>query len=771
MADRASFDQNQVPTLIAVSTADNATPVTLQADPDTHALVVSGGGGGGGGTEYTEDAVAAANPTGTVPILVRADTPATITSADGDNVAQRGTDYGAAYVTLLDSGGAPVSVGGGTQYTEDAAAAANPIGTMQMAVRVDALTSEVSADGDNIALRATGKGELYIKSADPMTVVQVTPSDLNTAIHGWDGSANRAIATTAAGVVKIDDNGAAISIDDNGATISIDDGGGSITVDGTVTVTAGVGATDLGKAEDSAHANADTGIMMLAVRKDSAAALAGADGDYAPLEVDASGRLHTVVQSVTPGTSAANLGKAVDSAAGATDTGVALLGVRDDALTTLTPVDGDYTPARLNARGAAWIAIEDGAGGQVTSFGGGTQYTEDAAAAADPVGNMNMAVRADTLGAVTSTDGDNIAVRATNKGEIYVKQTDAVPVTDNSGSLTVDDGGSSLTVNGAVTVSGTATVSGTVTANAGSGFPSVQTEDGASAGGETGLMLLAVRNDSASAKTSTDGDFSAIAVDSAGRVGITDLGGAISIDDNGSSITVDGTVSITANSSVNVNQIGGNAVNAGTGAAGTGTQRVVTATDSTIGTVTSVTQNADVRQSTASNLNAQVVGTIAHDSADSGNPVKVGFKAKSSLAGVTLVAADDRADAYGDLDGAMIVRTGFPLGDLKSDAISNTDGASTASSVFTAVASTKNYVTAVHVFRTDSGTTPIYIDFRDGTGGSVLYRAVLPPNGGAVLPSSPTPYFKTSANTALAYDVSAATTTVYINVSGFQSKL
>jgi len=73
----------------------------------------------GGGTEYTEDAAAAADPVGRVPILVRKDTPATITSTDGDNVAQRGTNYGAAYVQLVSSSGAYIdAVGGGVQYTE-----------------------------------------------------------------------------------------------------------------------------------------------------------------------------------------------------------------------------------------------------------------------------------------------------------------------------------------------------------------------------------------------------------------------------------------------------------------------------------------------------------------------------------------------------------------------------------------------------------------------------------------------------------------------------
>lgn len=49
----------------------------------------------------------------------------------------------------------------------------------------------------------------------------------------------------------------------------------------------------LSKAEDAAHTSGDAGIQLLAVRKDTAAALASTDGDYAPLELDAIGRLHT----------------------------------------------------------------------------------------------------------------------------------------------------------------------------------------------------------------------------------------------------------------------------------------------------------------------------------------------------------------------------------------------------------------------------------------------------------------------------------------------
>lgn len=75
------------------------------------------GGGGGGGTEYTQDAAAPANPVGGVRQVVRVDTPSAV-GADGDIVTQKGTAYGAAYVTLLDSSGATPTIGGGVQYAQ-----------------------------------------------------------------------------------------------------------------------------------------------------------------------------------------------------------------------------------------------------------------------------------------------------------------------------------------------------------------------------------------------------------------------------------------------------------------------------------------------------------------------------------------------------------------------------------------------------------------------------------------------------------------------------
>lgn len=82
------------------------------------------------------------------------------------------------------------------------------------------------------------------------------------------------------------------------------------------------------------------------------------------------------------------------------------------SVTTSAPTytTGQISPLSMDTSGAL----------RVTGAGGGTQYTEDAAAAADPVGNMLVAVRRDTLSASeVSADGDNIALKATSKGKLH----------------------------------------------------------------------------------------------------------------------------------------------------------------------------------------------------------------------------------------------------------------------------------------------------------------------------------------------------------------
>ena len=208
-------------------------------------------------------------------------------------------------------------------------------------------------------------------------------------------------------------------------------------------------------------------------------------------------------------------------------------------------------------------------------------------------------------------------------------------------------------------------------------------------------------------------------------------GTVVPVSDGSGSLTVDGTVAATQS----------------------GTWTVGLSAAQTLATVTTV-----------STLTG---GGVAHDAVDSGNPVKIGGRAVSSLASATLVAAADRSDLVTDLDGALIVRLNRPMGDAISERVTDTGGTSTAFSNFGAVASTRNVISAIAVY--NSSATSGFVDFRDGTGGAVLWTMPVPAGGGSVLSHS-NALFRTSANTALAYDVSGALSTVYISVSGFQSK-
>jgi len=99
----------------------------------------------------------------------------------------------------------------------------------------------------------------------------------------------------------------------------------------------GTGATALGKAEDAVAGSGDTGVMALAVRKDTAGA-DSADGDYAALHTDSTGRLQVSGTQIE------------DAAAGSGDAGTFVLAVRRDSATSGAAA-GDYHELQVDALG------------------------------------------------------------------------------------------------------------------------------------------------------------------------------------------------------------------------------------------------------------------------------------------------------------------------------------------------------------------------------------------------------------------------------------
>lgn len=98
-------------------------------------------------TQYTEDAAAAANPVGTVVNLVRQDTPAGLVTTDGDNVAQRGTNYGAGFVQVVSSAGAFVDTFGGSPEAS--------------ATVTGLTTSKIDAQSTTVTAVKAGSGRVY----------------------------------------------------------------------------------------------------------------------------------------------------------------------------------------------------------------------------------------------------------------------------------------------------------------------------------------------------------------------------------------------------------------------------------------------------------------------------------------------------------------------------------------------------------------------------------------------------------------------------------
>jgi hypothetical protein len=584
----------------------------------------------GGGTQYTEDAAAAADPVGTAPILIRKDTPATVTSTDGDNIAQRGTNYGAAYVQLVTSSGAYIdSVGGGTQYTE--------------------------ADTD---ASITGTAVMWEDTGDTLRVVSATKP------------------------------------------LPIGDAGGSLTVDGSLTTVSTV-----------------TSLSQFAGQ-----AITLGAGSVA------AGTLRTTLAADDPAVA---------------------------SLATLVAVDYMLGTDFSTVFGAASLVI---------------------ATQADNVANTQDTVATSALGYVfDGTTWDRQRGDATDGTLVNLGTNNDVTVT--SGNIIVDSITGTVTVGThAVTQSGTwniTNVSGTVSLPTGASTAAKQPALGTA--GTASADVITVQGIASMTALKVDG--SAVTQPVSGTVAVsgTVTVGSHAVTNAGTfAVQVDGAAltalqlldNIVSGSGVNVSQINGVAPTMGNGASGTGVQRVTIANDSTgilagVTTVTTVT--------TCSTLTTLTGGGVAHDAADSGNPIKVGAKATASLAGATMVAAADRSDLICGTDGALIVRPGYSLEDVVQERTTNTDGAATAfaSGLAAPGSGVRLWITSVTI--ANSSATFCTVDLRDGAAGAVLWTVPVPATGGATLRFDPP--LKLTANTALAFDASAAISTLSISANGFKSKV
>lgn len=342
----APRDGNRVPTITGVSDVDGITPVPIHVDPATGGVLISGsitGSDGaitdgvdadikatvldytnsnpvavrltdtngdyiaaGAGTQYTEDAAAAGNPIGNALIVVRDDARSgTLTNADGDNVAVRGTNAGEMYVKHVDAIPVTDNAGSLTVDNEGITTIAGAVAGTEMQVDVVAALPAGTNNIGDVDILSIAAGDNNIGNVDVVTLPSL-PAGTN------------AIGKLAA---------------NSGVDI------GDVDV---LSVVPGTGATNLGKAEDAAHTTGDVGVMALAVRKDTAAASSGTTGDYEPLSTDATGRLWIV-------------GAAVEDAAETAGGTLLMAGsVRRDTAASSAGTTGDNATINTDSVGALW---------------------------------------------------------------------------------------------------------------------------------------------------------------------------------------------------------------------------------------------------------------------------------------------------------------------------------------------------------------------------------------------------------------------------------
>lgn len=319
-------------------------------------------------------------------------------------------------------------------------------------------------------------------------------------------------------------------------------------------------------------------------------------------------------------------------------------------------------------------------------------------------------------------------------GQATMANSAPVVIASNQTSIPIDDDGGSITIDGSVSVSNfpaTQPVSGTVTVQQAtaanlnatitgsvsvSNFPATQPVSGTVAATQSGAWNVGINNGAGAS--------------------------AVNIQDGGNSITVDGTVAATQSGTWN------------------------------IGTLTSITNAVTVSGTvTASNTS----GDVANDSPDSGNPVKIGFKADAVATLSGAVANGDRVDGVADRYGRQLVAHIDPSMQVWRSA--EYTSAQTGTNIWVPTTGNRFVVTQINI--TTGGTTAGLVTIWGAATGTtaytpgtdqVFFRGVLTPTANATpgaLIQPPYPMFSDTTNDCLKITTSAAMT-IYIQVYGYE---
>lgn len=311
---------------------------------------------------------------------LKVDGSATTQPVSGSVTANAGTDLNTSALAL-ESGGNLATVASAVK-AEDVASADGDKGIPAMAVRkaTPANTSGTDGDYENLQMSA---GRLWVSS----TVDAALPAGTNN-IGDVDvvSSALPTGAATAALQTQpgVDIGDVTVNNASGAAAVNIQDGGNSITIDGSVTASGDKTNNSAAPSTDNvgvlpALVNASspsftegnqallsintTGNLRTTVNQIAGVAISAGNGtsgtgvQRVTIASDSTGNIATIGTSVTPGTGAANLGKAEDGAHTTGDTGVFALSVRNDTPNATLAANNDYQQVSTDMVGGVRTAL------------------------------------------------------------------------------------------------------------------------------------------------------------------------------------------------------------------------------------------------------------------------------------------------------------------------------------------------------------------------------------------------------------------------------
>ena len=483
------------------------------------------------------------------------------TNAIGKLSANSGVDIGDVDVLSLIPGTGATSLG----KAEDAAHTTGDTGVMGLSVRQDSAASTAGSDGDYQPLITDANGRLHV--IDVSTLAALSGSEFQVDVVAALPAGTNAIGKLAS---------------NSGVDI------GDVDI---LSLIPGVGATNLGKAEDAVHSSGDVGVMSLAVRNDTLAALAGADGDYAPIQVDDRGSIYVSIPNKisTVNSSTATLGigatftgtgedvsncgsitVTVDASHDSSASGMTMQFSTDnsnwdDVYTwTYTAADGSRRFQYPVTAQYFRVVYTNGGTGQSHFRCQTILHSEPVSSSVHRIEDNVDPDRSSTLVksvviAQAAGSGDFVPVQATGGGnfKVAVEEFDtSLPAGTNAiGKLSANSG---VDI-GDVDV--TSVIAGTGATNLG------KAQDTAVGATDTGVALLFKRDDEQSAVTPIDGDYVVPTCDKFGKVKTTELPDATSEIKYGvinASSSGDNTLQAAAGAGIKIRVLSMFAVSAGT---------------------------------------------------------------------------------------------------------------------------------------------------------------------------------------------------------------